>query len=102
MINYKIQVGVFLSYSNHTTKHIKIYLTELGYTSRSSRVIIDETKKGGDLELRLRDCTAGLQGTQNVVPDRKPRRRPKMEKPTDPISPLTIIPTVTVVSPELF
>jgi hypothetical protein len=29
-----------------------------------------------------------------MVPDRKPQSRPKMEKPIDPISPLTIIPTV--------
>jgi hypothetical protein len=100
-INYA-RVGVFLGYSNDTTKHIKVYSPELGFTSRSSRVIIDETKRGGDLDLRLRNCTARLQGPQNVVPDRKPRGRLKMEKPIHPISPLTIIPTVPVVAPELF
>jgi hypothetical protein len=61
-------------------------------------VIIDETQKEGDLNLRLRNCIAGLQGTQNVVPDRKPRGRPKIEKPIDPISPLTIIPTIPAVA----
>jgi hypothetical protein len=40
--------------------------------------------------------SAGPQGTQNVVPDQKPRGRPKMEKPTDLIAPrLTIIPSIT-------
>jgi hypothetical protein len=96
------RVGVFLGYSNDTTKHIKVYSPELSYTSRSSRVINDETQKGGDLNLRLRNCIAGLQGTQNVVPDRKPRGRPKMEKLIDPISPLTIIPTVPAVAGPSF
>jgi hypothetical protein len=59
----KGRVGVFLGYSNDTTKHIKVYSPELGYTSRSSRVIIDETQKGSDLNFRLRNCIPGLQGT---------------------------------------
>jgi hypothetical protein len=79
-----------------------VYSPELGYTSRSSRVILDETQKGGDLNLRLRNCIAGPQGNQNVVPDRKSRGRPKMEKPFDPISPLTIIPTVPVLAGPSF
>jgi hypothetical protein len=37
------QVGVFLSYSNDTTKYIKVYSYELGYISHSRGVIIDET-----------------------------------------------------------
>jgi hypothetical protein len=52
------RVGVFLGYSNDTTKHIKEFPPELGYTSCSSRVIIDETQKGGDLNLRQRNCIA--------------------------------------------
>jgi hypothetical protein len=37
-----------------------------------------------------------------MVPDRKSRGRPKMEKPIDPISPLTIIPTVLAVAGPSF
>jgi hypothetical protein len=65
-------------------------------------VIIDETQKGGDRDLSLRTCIAGLQGTQNVVPERKPRGRPKLEKPIDPISSLTIIPTIPAVASPSF
>jgi hypothetical protein len=36
-----------------------------------------------------------------VLPDRQPRGRPKIEKLTDPIAPLTIIPSVPVVAPGL-
>jgi hypothetical protein len=35
------------------------------------------------------------------VPDQKLRGRPKMEKPTDPIPPLMILPSVPVVAPGL-
>jgi hypothetical protein len=79
-----------------------VYSPELGYTSRSSRVIIDETQKGGDLNLRLRNYITGQQGIQNVVLDRKPRGRPKLETPIDPISLLTIIPTVPAVASPSF
>jgi hypothetical protein len=64
------QVEVFLGYLNKITKNIKVYYAELGYTSQSTRMIIDETQEGGDLNHRLRNCIAGLQGTQNMVPDR--------------------------------
>jgi hypothetical protein len=37
-----------------------------------------------------------------VVPDRKPRGRPKMEESIDPISPLTIISTVPAVAGPSF
>jgi hypothetical protein len=57
------QVRVFLDYSNNITKHIKVHSPELGYTSCLSSVIMDETQKGGDLDLRLRNCIARLQGT---------------------------------------
>jgi hypothetical protein len=96
------RVGVFLGYSNDTTKYIKLYSRELSYTGHSSRVIIDETQKGGNLDLRLRNCIAGPQGPQNVVPDRKPRCRPNMEKSIDPISPWTIIPTFLAVAGPSF
>ncbi|KAG6235284.1 hypothetical protein E4U23_000747, partial [Claviceps purpurea] len=32
---------------------------------------------GGSVDLRLRNCPAGPQGTRNVAPDRRPRGRPK-------------------------
>jgi hypothetical protein len=58
-------------------------------------MIIDKNQKGGDLNLRLKNCIAGLQRTKNVVPDRKPQGRPKMAMHINPISSLNIIPTVS-------
>lgn len=85
------RVGIFMGYSRTTNKHIKVYSPELGYTVRSSRAIIDETKKGGNLDLRLRNCASGPQGTQNSVPDRNPRGRPRLE----PEIPEVVIPQGT-------
>jgi hypothetical protein len=49
-----VQLGLFLGYSNDTTKHIKGYSPDVGYIRRSSREIINKTQKRGDLNLRLR------------------------------------------------
>jgi Reverse transcriptase (RNA-dependent DNA polymerase)/gag-polypeptide of LTR copia-type len=76
------RVGIFMGYSPTTTKQFKVYSPELGYTHRSSRVIINEKVKGGTVELRLRKCEAGPQGTFNEHADRNPRGRPKKEQPT--------------------
>ncbi|KAI0995920.1 hypothetical protein K3495_g12264 [Podosphaera aphanis] len=53
------KVGVFVGYTS-TTKQLRVY----------SR---------GSIDLRLRNCVAGPKGTPNVIPDRKPRGRPKKE-----------------------
>jgi hypothetical protein len=82
------RVGVFMGFSNTTTKHTKVYNPELGYTSRCSRVIVDETVKGGTINLKLRGEN-GTQGTPNEQPDRAPRRRPKkqpVELATEPLT----------------
>ncbi|CCE33421.1 related to retrotransposon HobS hobase [Claviceps purpurea 20.1] len=73
------RVGVFLGYSENTNRHYRVYSPELGYTSRSSRVLINEDEKGGAINLRLRNCAAGPQGTPNVLDDRRPRVRPRKE-----------------------
>jgi len=71
------RVGVFMGYSETTNKQFKFYSPELGYTSRSSRISVDEHTPGGRVELRLRNIPSGSQGTLNVMPDRKPRGRPR-------------------------
>jgi hypothetical protein len=65
-------------------------------------MIIDETQKGEDLNLRLRNCIPGPQGIQNMVPDRQPRDRPKIETPINAISPLTFISTVPAAASPSF
>ncbi|KAI1684896.1 Dimer-Tnp-hAT dimerization containing protein [Pyrenophora tritici-repentis] len=79
------RIGVFMGYSETTNKQFKFYSPELGYTSRSSRISVDEYTPGGKVELRLRNIPAGPQGTQNIMPDRKPRGRPRKDlTPTQP------------------
>ena len=81
------RVGVFMGYSESTTKHFKIYSPEHGYTIKVSRIEVDEKSKGGTVDLRLR-VKAGPQGTKNLAPDRNPKGRPKKEQ-SSPTLPLT-------------
>jgi hypothetical protein len=74
------RIGVFVGYTS-TTKQLRVYSPELGYTFRASKVLIDEKVKGGSIDLQLRNCISGPQGTLNVMPDRKPRGRPRKEIP---------------------
>ena len=91
------RIGIFMGYSETTTKQYKVYNPELGYTSRTSRVIVDEWVKGGTVDLRFRNCAAGpngtldttVQGTPTVNPDRKARGRPKKATEPSPASPQT-------------
>ncbi|KAI0994558.1 hypothetical protein K3495_g13623 [Podosphaera aphanis] len=76
------RVGVFMGYSTTTDKQFKFYSPELGYTTRTSIIKVNESIRGGTLDLRLRNCSAGPQGTSNVQPDRKPRGRPIKGAPT--------------------
>lgn len=100
------RVGIFMGYSHTTNRHVRVYSPELGYTVRASRVTIDESKRGGDLDLRIRSSASGPQGTENVIPDRRPRGRPHkiqeaQESPSEslqdaatPESPKVVIPSV--------
>jgi hypothetical protein len=74
------RIGVFVGYTS-TTKQLRVYSPELGYRFRSSKVFIDEKVKGGSIDLQLRNCISGPQGTLNVMPDRKPRGGPRKEIP---------------------
>ncbi|CCE32515.1 uncharacterized protein CPUR_06375 [Claviceps purpurea 20.1] len=47
------RVGVFMGYSEHTTKHFKVYSPERGCTIMSSRTVVKESAKGGSVDLRL-------------------------------------------------
>lgn len=73
------RVGVFMGYSDTTNKQLRVYSPELGYTSRTSRITIMEHIEGGTVDLRLRKCASGPQGTVNMFADRQPRGRPKFE-----------------------
>ena len=82
------RVRVFIGYSKTTNKQFKFYSLELGYTSRTSRLSVDEYTPGGKVELRLRNIPAGPQGTQNTMPDRKPRGRPRKDLESSPAEPM--------------
>jgi hypothetical protein len=80
------------------TKQLRVYNPELGYTFRSSKVLVDEKVKGGSINLQLRNCTSGPQETLNSMPDRKPRGRPRTGineiSPLAPVSPVLTLPNV--------
>ncbi|RFU24803.1 hypothetical protein B7463_g11531, partial [Scytalidium lignicola] len=63
----------------------KVYSPELGYIAWLSRIIVDENTKGGTVDLRIRNCEAGSQGTPNTMSDCKPRGRPKKDANTETI-----------------
>ena len=71
--------GVFMGYSDDTDKHFKMYAPDLGYTTRSSRLNVDESVCGGTVDLRLRNCISGPQGTPIEVADRRGRGRPRKD-----------------------
>jgi hypothetical protein len=66
-----------MGYSDNTDKHLKIYAPDLGRTVQSSRLFVDELVLGGTVDLRLRNCVNGPQGTPIDFQDRKGRGRPR-------------------------
>jgi hypothetical protein len=54
-----------------------MYTLDLGRTIRSSRLNVDESVLGGTVDLRLRNCVSGAQGTPIDHPDQKGRGRPR-------------------------
>jgi hypothetical protein len=80
-----------MGYCDTTTKQFKVYSPDLGYTTRVSRVEIDETIKGGTVDLRIRDALVGPQGTPNTLNDRRARGRPRQEN--SPSNSLSKLPT---------
>ena len=47
------RVGVFVGYSENTTKHLNVFSPEQGYTILSSHVVINENEKGGTVDLKI-------------------------------------------------
>ncbi|KAI0999167.1 hypothetical protein K3495_g9029 [Podosphaera aphanis] len=80
------RVGVFMGYSDTINKQLRVYNLKLGYTSRTSRLTVMEHLKGGTVELRLRNCASGPNGTKNEFDDRKPGGR--LSKDADTPSPI--------------
>jgi hypothetical protein len=71
------RAGIYMGLSPYTDKHFRVYCPELGYTTRASRVVVDEKTRGGTLDLRLR---GGMpQGHPNWFEDRRPVGRPRQE-----------------------
>ena len=81
------RVGVFMGFTENTTKQVKIYCPDLGYTQRFSRYVVDERTRGGEVSLNLRTAS-GPQGTLPELPDRLPRGRPKRGKPVESEAPV--------------
>jgi len=75
---------VFVGYTE-TARQLQVYAPDLGYVIRSSVVTVDESRKGGDLDLKIRKNGMNTQGTRNELVDRKPRGRPRKEKSLIPV-----------------
>ena len=71
----KGRLGVFMGYVNETTKQWRLYAPDLGRTITVSTIDFLESKRGGDLDLRIRG--ARPQGTPSDPVDRIPVGRPK-------------------------
>ena len=71
----KGRLGVFMGYVNETTKQWRLYAPDLGRTITVSTIDFLESKKGGDLDLRIRG--ARPQGTPSNPVDRIPVGRPR-------------------------
>ncbi|KAI1001926.1 hypothetical protein K3495_g6278 [Podosphaera aphanis] len=67
--------GVFMGYANNTDKQFRIYAPDRSYTIRVTHIDVDESRKGGSLDLKIRGSASG-QGTPNTLHDRLPRGRP--------------------------
>lgn len=79
------RVGVFMGYTE-TTAQLKMWAPDLGRIIRTNTIVVDESIKGGTVDLKLRlgnsqtDPKTSLgnsQGTRNELPVRRPRGRPK-------------------------
>jgi hypothetical protein len=71
----KGRLGVFMGYVNETTKQWRLYAPDLGRTITVSTIDFLESKRGGDLNLRIRGLCP--QGTSSDPIDRKSIGRPK-------------------------
>ena len=72
------RVGIFMGYSEDTTKQYKVYAPDLGYTTRSAVVEFDENENASSVDLRLR---GPQQGTTTNLPDRNAGRLPPTSFP---------------------
>src|SRR5271167_1406191 len=82
------RVAVFVGYEENTIKQFRIYAPDLGYVTRTSLIIFNESQKGGTVDLRVRT-------TPNTLPDRKPRGRPRKDPAAD-----APIPSRSEIDPE--
>jgi hypothetical protein len=89
------RIVVFIGYTG-TTKQLRVYSPKLGYTFRSSKMLVDEKVKGGSIDLQLRNYASGPQRTLKILPDRKPQVWPMKEiteiTESSPISPALALP----------
>jgi hypothetical protein len=71
----KGRLGIFMGYVNETTKQWWLYAPDLGRTITVSTIDFLESKRGGDLDLRIKG--ARPQGTPSDPVNRIPVGRPK-------------------------
>jgi len=64
-----------MGFSADTTKYYKAYSPNLGYVHRVNVIKIDETIRRGIIDFRIWNANIEPQGTENMQPDRKGRRR---------------------------
>jgi len=69
------RLGVFIRYSEETIKQVKIYILDLGYIIKVTRVDFEEEILGGTVDLIIRGVKP--QGTMTALPQRQPVSRPK-------------------------
>ena len=68
------RVGIFMGYSEDTTKQYKMYAPDLGYTTRATVMEFDEDENASSIDLRLRN--GHQQGTTTNLPDRHAQQLP--------------------------
>ena len=90
------RIGVFMGYSDSTDKHFKVYASDQGYTITSHMVDVNESKKGGSIDLQIRSSPTG-QGTPNTLPDRIAHGQPQ-KQPAQPIAPTTPIAPISPIA----
>jgi hypothetical protein len=69
------RLSIFIEYSKETIKQVKIYIPDLGYIIKITRVNFKKEILGRTINLIIRG--AKPQGTTTILPQQQPVSRPK-------------------------